>query len=327
MAVKPAVPAALLVCGEPFLTDGRWTSFLTKLKTAHPELSVQTFYLGDSEIDAVLAQARSLPFLSSFQIFRLKEAEKLKDLESLERYLEKPFESSVLFFEAMSLAKDSALAKLVAKNGEVHYLEVSKEEGAGATFVRQKLKNSGKVLSHGAQQRLEEIAQASPSFLDGFLEKLVLYAGDHNEISEDMIDAFSEKAEETTDVFQLTNALFAGRSGQALIVLKKLLGEDEKELIPLLGFLHWQLRRMWQAKVLFDDGLSESEVLKRCKVFGKQASFFTRQVRQFRREQLEKAIEGLFQIDWKLKSGRGEGDLGLELWIMEFGRAAVPAGR
>ncbi len=321
-------PSALLVVGEPFLADTRWNDQVLKLKQIHPGLSIQTFYLGDSSIDSVLAQARSLPFLAAFQIFRLKEAEKLKEVEALERYLEKPFESTLLFFESPAIAKDSALAKLIARAGTAEFLETPKNTagGPGSAFIRQKVKTGGKVLTPGALARLEEMGESSPSFLDSILEKLILYAGENSEINEDMVETFNENLEET-DIFQLPNALFSGRGGQALTVLKKLLGEDEKELIPLIGFLHWQVRRLWQAKVLFDDGLAESEVLRRCKVYSKQAPFFLRQVRQFSRTKLEKALEGLFQIDWKLKSGRGEGDLGLEMWIMEFTGSASRAVR
>ncbi len=321
-------PAAILVSGEPFLADSRWNALTGRLKTAHPELSIQTFYLGDSEMDAILAQARSLPFLSTYQVFRLKEAEKLKDVESLERYLQKPFESTLLYFESISIAKDHAVTKLLTQKGKVEFLENDKDNKEGAGFIRQKLRSFEKTITPGALTRLEEMGQASPSFLDSFIEKLALYAGDRREINEDMVETFNEKLEGETDVFQLTNALFGGKPGQALMILKKLTGEDEKELIPLLGFLHWQLRRMWQAKVLFDDGLPESEVLKRCKVYGKQAPFFMRQVRQFKREKLEKAVEGLFQIDGKLKTGRMEGSLGLEMWIVELsGGMTAPASR
>lgn len=325
-----ALPAALLVCGEPFLCDARWSAFLSQVSPKNPsELSLQTFYLSEADMDSVLAQAKGLPFLVSAQVFRIKEAEKLKDLEPLERYLEKPFAQTCLYFESVSMAKDSALAKLIgAQKGKVEFLENPKEgRESGVGFIKQKLKQAGKTLTADAAEKLEELGQVAPSFLDAFVEKLILNAGDKNEITVEAVESFHEKLEET-DVFQLTNALFAQRPGQALTVLKKLLAEDEKELIPLLGFLHWQVRRLWQARVLMEDGLPEAEILRKCKVYGKQAPFFTRQMKQFKRVQLEKALEGLFQIDWKLKTGQMEGDLGLEIWIMEFsGGQAAPAQR
>lgn len=320
-------PAAFLACGEPFLTENRWTSFLSELKTQKGEITTQVFHVSDNDLDSVLSQARSLPFLSKFQAFRIKESEKLKKLEPLERYLEKPFAETLLFFESAGLAKDHPLAKLLSQKGQVQYFESAQENRAsGSLFIKQKLKNSGKVLGPGVVEKLEQIAEVSPSFMDSFLEKLIVYSAEQKEITEDMVEMFHEKMEDT-DTFQLTNALFAGRPGQALVTLKKLLSEDEKELIPLLGFLHWQVRRMWVARVLMEEGIAEPEILRRSKVYSKQAPFFVRQYKQFKRERLENAIEGLFQLDWQVKTGQMDGALGLELWILEFHRGLATAGK
>lgn len=325
------VPAVFLACGEPFLTENCWNSFLAGFKAEKGEVSAQVFHISDSDLDSVLSQARGLSFLSNFQAFRIKESEKLKKLEALERYLEKPFPGSFLFFESAGLAKDHPLAKLIGacppQKGQVQYFETSSENKAsGLAFIKQKLKNSGKVLGPGVLERLEQLAETSPSFMDSFLEKLVLYSGDEKEITETSFETFNEKMEET-DTFQLTNALFAGRTGQALITLKKLLSGDEKEVIPLLGLLHWQVRRIWAARVLFEEGVPESDILRRAKVYSKQAPFFVRQYKQFKRERLEKAVEGLFQLDGQIKTGQMDGALGLELWILEFQKGLAGAGK
>ena len=52
-----------------------------------------------------------------------------------------------------------------------------------------------------------------------------------------------------------------------------------------------------------------------------------RQYKQFKRERLEKAIEGLFRLDLELKTGQLDGPLGLELWILEFQKGLATAGR
>lgn len=320
-------PAAFLACGEPFLTEVYWNSLLSEAQSKKPQTVAQVFHAGDCDLDGLLAQARSLPFLAESQLFRIKEAEKIKKVEALERYLKKPFEHTVLFFEAVTAAKDHPLVKLIQQKGEVRFFEVSQENRAsGSAFIRQKLQNAKKKLGPGAAEKLEQMAEFSPSFLDSFLEKLIVYSENQNEITEEMVEVFHEKAQET-DTFQLSNALLAGKTGLSLIVLKKLLSEDEKELIPLLGFLHWQLRRLWVARVLLDEGVPEGEILRRIKVYSKQAPFFIRQYKQFKKERLESALEGLFQLDWQVKTGQVDGALGLELWILDFHRGMAPAAR
>lgn len=322
-------PSIFLACGEPFLTENRWNSFLSELRTEKGEASISTqvFHVSDADLDSILAQARGLSFLSTFQAFRIKESDKLKKIDNLERYLEKPFEGTFLYFEAPALAKDHPLVKLISQKGQVQYFESAQENKAGGlAFVKQKLKNAGKTLGPGASERLEQMAEISPSFMDSFLEKLISYSGDAVEITEQTVELFHEKME-NTDTFQLTNALFSAKAGEALIILKKLLREDEKDLIPLLGFLHWQIRRIWVARVLFEEGVPESEILRRSKVYSKQAPFFVRQFKQFKRDRLEKSLEGLFQLDWKIKTGQVDGSLGAEVWILEFQKGLALAGK
>ncbi len=45
--------------------------------------------------------------------------------------------------------------------------------------------------------------------------------------------------------------------------------------------------------------------------------FFMRQLQPLSRKKLEQALEGLFHLDWGLKSGRAEGAIDLEKWVVQ----------
>ena len=308
-----------LFSGDSFLTEKKYEAVLSQVRSkAGGEVALHTFHLSETPLDSILGQTRSLPFLASAQVFRLLDADavKEKNCEPLERYLAAPSKTSFLIFEAASIEKSHPIVKLAEARGRAEILQAAGNKSASAAFIREKLRRAEKTASHAVLQRLEDQAGDAPAFLDSILDQLILYAGDRKEITEDMLELFEENWK-SVDVFSLTDAILAKKSGRALILLKQILEENDKDLISLLGLLHWQIRRFWQARVLADEGQSEGVILKKCKVSPRQAPFFMRQLKSFSRKKLEECLEGLFQMDWKLKTGRGEGPLELEKWVVQ----------
>lgn len=311
--------SALLLVGDPFLIEERVKSLLTETQTKiKGEVSLQAYKLTETPLETVFSAARTLPFLTAFQIFRLQEAQSLKEkkIEIVADYLASPSKDSLLIFEAAELAKDHALVELLLKAGQVTFVDAGEKRSAGSRYVRDKIKRTGKALAPGVLERLEEQAAEAPGFIDSVIDQLVLYAGDKNEITEEMLDQFEENWKEP-NIFTLTDALAGRKMKEALVCLKQILAQDEKEIIPLLGLLHWQIRRFWQAKALMEDGVSQNDIAKKCKISPRQAPFFWRQLQQIPRKKLEQSLEGLFQLDWALKTGRSEGAVDLEKWVVQ----------
>lgn len=312
-------PSAMLLVGDSFLIEERLKTLAAELRSKiQGDLFLQSYKCGETPLEQILSAARTLPFLAAFQVFRLQDAQSLKDnkIEILADYLAHPSNTALLVFEATELAKDHALAALVAKSGPVTFLESGEKRTVGGRFVRDEFRRAGKSPAPGVLERLEDQAAEAPAFIDSVIDQLVLYAGTQHEITEEMLDHFEENWK-GPNVFALTDAIAGRKVKDALICLKQILAQDEKEIIPLLGLLHWQVRRFWQAKVLMEEGVPQNEILKRCKISPRQSPFFLRQLQPVTRQRLEQALEGLFKLDWALKSGRAEGAVDLEKWVIE----------
>jgi len=201
-------PVILLV-GDPFLASEKYKSILKTVEGAHPgDVARQTFHLSETPLEAVLAQARTLPFLAPAQVFRIDDLAKLKkdDVEMLEAYLEQPSEKSILIFQAQTLKKNDALTKLIQKKGDAFFLEVERGQSESVLFIKEKLKAFGKIMSPGAMARLQEDCGEFPVFLDSMLDRLIAYSGDQKQIDETMINLFQEEFK-TINVFDLTNEI------------------------------------------------------------------------------------------------------------------------
>ncbi len=308
-----------LVIGDSFLVDQQVHTILASLKKdSKAEFSEQVYYLNDKSLESVLTEARNLPFLATAQIFRLRELSKLKksDIELLERYFENPSDSTCLIFETDAIGKTDDLYKLFKGQGEILFLESKENRGVFQLYIREKLKTAGKKMSPAAAALLEQEAGDMPSFLDSMLEKLIIYAGDKAEITREMVELFEENWQEA-NIFNMTDAIVSQNTSQALETMKALLEDNPNDIVGLLGILHWQIKRFWLAAALRDEGQPESVIMKKCKISPRQAPYFKKQLMRFKREKLEKALSGLFQLDWKLKTGRADGPIALESWLVE----------
>ncbi len=311
-----------LWAGDPRWCEESLEELGRRIRAKTPgEIHTQTFYLTENSLDPALAQARTLPFLMSFQILRLKEAQclKAKNFENLERYLSAPSPLTALIFEAASgLERKHPLVELVQAHGEVRFFdEDTHAPRQGKSFVNLKFTAAGKSVDPAALRRLEEQAQIAPSAVDTILDQLILVSGNARQITDEMVQAFEEKFSEV-DGFALIGAIASRKTARALVLLRELLDQNAGDYFSLVGLLHWQIRRFWQAGMLLEKGEPESLVMKKCKVSPRQAPYFLRQLRMIPNAKLAQALEGLFRLDWNLKTGQAEGEAALESWVVSL---------
>jgi len=305
-----------LISGDPFLRTQKAKALTAEIeKKAGESLAHQSFNLEETSLETVLAAARTLPFFSVGQVLCAQGAESLKepDLAVLAAYLENPTPGTTLILEADDLKGTTELQKLIKAKGQLILLAKEEARGTGAAFIQQKLVLYRKTMAPGAKARILAMCGDAVMFLDTMLERLVQFAGDQQEIDEDMVNRFEENWTEM-DVFKLTNALVDRDPARALKVFRDLMDFYEADLFSLVGILHWQLRQLWQAAMLLSSGVSEREICSKLRMSPSRLSA----LRRFPVERLESAVEALYQIDRKSKSGQVEGVSGLEAWLLEY---------
>jgi len=251
-----------LLVGDAFLRKQKAKALIAAIeKNAGGPLALQKFDLEETPLETVLTAARTLPFLSSGQVFEIQGADSFKEKERqiLAAYLDKPFAHTCLIFEADELKDKGEFLKLVKEKGQAFLLSKEATRGTGDAFLQQKLSTHHKTMTSGAKARLFAMCGDAVVFLDTMLERLVQFAGTRSDIDEAMVDTFAENWT-AMDVFKLTNAFLDRDPGRILKIFRDLMDLYEADLISIIGILHWQLRQLWQAAVLLEDGVPEREV-------------------------------------------------------------------
>ncbi|MBU9889089.1 MAG: DNA polymerase III subunit delta [Candidatus Omnitrophica bacterium] len=306
----------LLLVGDPFLRKQKSESLAASIeKEEAGPFERQKFDLRDTPMETVLAAARTLPFLAHGQILQVCGAECLKEKErfALEAYLASPSLRTVLFFEADELKDKGELLKLAKEKGRVLILDKGEAKSSGTAFLKQKLALYRKTMTPGAQIKLLAMCGDAVVFLDTMVDRLAQFAGERAAIDETMVSAFEENWA-GMDAFKLTNAFLDRDPARGLKTFRDLMELYEADLTSIVGILHWQLRQLWQAAVLLEEGMTEREVSSRCRM----PPFRMKALRQISLGRLESALEALHQIDKGSKTGQLEGVAGIEAWLLKY---------
>lgn len=305
-----------LLIGDPFLCEEKRRELIASLqKEFGQELAVVVHRAEDIPLETLLSEARTLPFLARAQLFCLRDADRFTkgELELWSTYFQSPSTHTIFLFEAESLEKNHPLFGWARKSGRVFSLQPEREKVV-SNFIRRKLGESQKKITAEALELLESRVGDSFVFLDSVLDQLILHVGNRSEIDRAAVEALDDKLTRF-EGFDLIQALAQRDFPKALEILNDLLELSGEDATSLVGLLHWQLRRFWDAKRWLAQGLMEREVASRLRLFGSRHTLFFKQLHRFSTGDLEKILEGLFDLDWRLKSGRAEGRYAIESWL------------
>lgn len=212
----------------------------------------------------IIAACTTAPFLAPRRTVLVRRAHRLD--KSTSTALAKALTSLpatallILVFEPEEVTKDFARDPLVTAARKVGK-DYACESPQGAALVRQlmeRAKSAKGEITKPAAETLSQVVSGSLTLATAELDKLLLYA-DGKPIDPQMVTRVAAPSQ-TWKVFELLDAVIAGRLGLALQNLKYLLegtsSPQEAAMRFLLPQLHRQVRLLWQAKACQEEGVS-----------------------------------------------------------------------
>jgi len=138
--------------------------------------------------------------------------------------------------------------------------------------------------------------------LYGELEKLSLRFG--KEVDIDQVKE-SVKHSRVYTIFELMHQISSKNLGASLVVLNRFLEEEDKKDAPLrvIGMLNRQMRLLWQTRSVVDKGGEQKEVMKKLGTTPYGASECMKQAKGWSAEEIEGALNRLYEADGRIKSG------------------------
>lgn len=320
--------------GELLVLEG-WTQEQWERLDASASRSFANLFDGDSDeqdgIDALLAYCKSRDLDLTKR--RRSEGQRLVDL--LDRGLP---EWSFLLLTAVQVDRRTRLYKRFEETGAALYLGLDRDRTGKVSreslleFIAPRLRQAGKNLEPRARELFLDRAGDDLRALQQELDKLLLYVGDRPSIrGEDVEAIISDQGEGW--IFDLTRALAERDAAAALGQLARLLSQGDHPL-RILGTVTTEIRRLLAARQMLDTDLAKlwkrgmTYTQFQQNVLRDGAPILTRnpygdymcfqRAERFSLDQLRNCMEGLFDVDFRLKSSGIQPRLVLEKLILDI---------
>ena len=240
------------------------------------------------------------------------------DMEALSAYLDQPSEENILIIVAPyeKLDERKKIVKSLKKKSDLIKIQAPNTFDL-ATYVRRELASYRLTFHDQVVQEILKLTKQSFERLHKELVKIRDYFGQvaERELTVELLYQLVPQSLED-NVFLLTEALANKQVKLAHGVFSDLMTQKE-EPIKLIIMIANQFRLLRQVQLLQSQGMYEKEIASTLGVHPYRVKMALGQSRRFSLEELATIIEQLAKMDLHIKTGQMEGELALELFILE----------
>ena len=303
---------------EFFIHEALTAAKANLLKDKDPGIALIEFNGNEISGGVVFDELRTVPFFPGVnKLVLVEEGDAFveKNRAILEKYVQTPASRAHLVLICHKWDKRTKVASLIDKVGIS--LECKKlKEHSLPHWVQNHARQYKKEITTPAAQKLVDDVGGNLAILDKHLEKLSIYLGEKTTIDERDVDALVG-VDRSRTVFELTEAVAQRNVALALKILGQMLthGEDSVRIISLLS---WQIKRLWRAKQILQQGGNEQKVVSELQILPFFAKRFFEQVKRYSEENLTKNHALLLETDIKSKTSSLSIPLLLELLVFRL---------
>ena len=234
--------------------------------------------------------------------------------EALEDFLENPPASGVLALCCDKLDRRYSVSKKLGKKGVV--VDCSKLRWNQAKkWVSSHAREDGKKVTGKALSALLEAVGPNLNGLRTELEKLVLYVGDEELITEEHVEELVPQSR-SRSIFDLSSAITQANVPDALRLGQSLLLEGETPE-GIVAFLGHRMRTLWQVRRMVESGKNPQEISREVGMPRWAAKKSAQAVRRLSERWFARRIGLLARADVELKSTSVQ-SREQEVWLNRF---------
>ncbi len=304
------------------------TRALRRLRDRVGEDATETLNASESSGEDTAASCNALGlFAVERRLVVVEQVERWKaaDVKAVQEYLRKPAPTSVLALLGEDLKRDSALAKAVAKAGEVlvYDLPTRGRKADLPKWVEQQFRERGIVIDHDAARALVELAGDNADELTTEVDKLSTWAAGERIGEREVAELVPARAD--APPFDLTDAWGRRDVAAVLAASERIVersGDSPRDVfLRIAGLVTNHVTRVRECQALDAEGVPPTAGADRLKRNRFYVQKLYEQARNYSEEELGDAVIRLARLDLALKGGsKLPGEL-------EFTRALVDITR
>lgn len=275
---------------------------------------------------AIIAAAETLPFLADKRLVVVREHAALLRSEADDKLLDYlptlPDSCVLVFYHRGKADMRKKLYKTIDKCGQVVSFAQLNDAELG-DWIRQQLQKAGKDCTGATASLLAFTAGSDTMLLRTELEKLIGFAGDRTQITDDDVRAVATRSVEYT-VFNMVDAVVAGQESRAFALMRDMLTAGE-ERVGILAMLLRQYRMLQHVKIMQYEKRTPQQIQEALGVKGFVAQRYVQQARGLTGSQVKQAVEICLDTEYRIKSGQLNQEGALEAAMLKLFALRHPA--
>lgn len=252
-----------------------------------------------AKLKDLMGALAAVPFLASSRLVIIEDLSKNKTVATaIEKLVAQIPETTVAVFYEAAVDQRTAFFKYLVKHAQVAKFD-SLTPSQLRAWVQQEVKKLGATIERPALERLLEIVGDDQWRLEQELGKLANY---DPKITRAAVEEMVVASQHQT-IFELVDAIVAGKTNQAMTIFHNLLGEQVSE-VYMLSMIGWQLRNLLLAKAA--GRISAPELAKQAGMSPYVAQKVLSRQADYSEDSLKQAFLAVIETDFAIKTGAGE---------------------
>lgn len=281
--------------------------------------NIITYDLEEEQLEVLLQELTTVSLLSDEKVIKVRNPwffheQRNEDLSQLVKYFRNPKEDTVLIF---MLTEEMNSSLLVSKEAKKYIrFEIVEEIGEQQLpeYVKEYFNKKGYKIEAAAISELLSRVDSNYQLLKNELVKLELLKTQTKKIVlEDVKLLVSRNLED--NLFELTKAVIEKDKQKAIESYYDLLKKG-LDAVTIINSLAGKIKETITTKHLTSKGLSNQSIADYFNISSGRAYYMIQNANNQEFKFLEFCYKTLAELDYKIKSGQIDKNLGLELWLL-----------
>jgi DNA polymerase-3 subunit delta len=266
----------------------------------------------------VLDELRTAPFLTGKRVVRIKQADDFisQNRSLLEKYFDNPCPTGRLILTVSSWDSRTKLAKKLPKVGKLISVAAPTRKELPYRLIDYANDAHDKKLSLTTAIFLIELTGDELTRLYSEIDKLALYTGEQKVIAQRHVESLIGH-NRLFNAFAVIDAIIAGNAGVAIERLRGMFEADKSTEYTVVGAFAYHIRKMFNAKILLDNGVRQDQIENRLRIWGNTDAFFAH-LRKISLKQVGKYLQQLGETDYEIKTGQTQAQVAMEQLVLNL---------
>lgn len=296
------------------------------ISSLHDEkITISRYDLDLTSLNQVVKDAITIPFLADYKIIMIKNPNFLTDKKATIKpewqlfleYLKKPIDTTILIIDAIGLeiAANNEIYKLLQK---VAYIKDTQKlddiEFKG--WIARLLPEEQITIKDDAIELLVEYVKHNYLRMEQEIKKLANYVGKGGIITKsDVISLVNKDLD--GDIFQFIQAIIL-QDQPLMLKYYQEFSNNTQDMIGIIGLVSKTLRELLTTLKLLKAGYAQHDIALAYNISDGRAYYLVRDAKKFDSEILEWYVKKMSDLDFLIKSGQIDKNIGFELLLFNM---------